>query len=120
MTQVVALRARGRQDGGVRDRRDMVAIHGTCQRCAHGNQEQRIALVEHTDDDGQDQRDGAPARAHGEADEAGHQEDDARQNGQAHAQAVQEAAHEVARAEHVTAATAQAPCQHQDHDGADH
>lgn len=84
----------------------MVAVHRTAQRGADGHEEQRILRRKHADHDGQDQRDGSPRRAHGEADERRHHEDDHRQQSQPHADAVQEAADELARAKQVAARAA--------------
>ena len=98
----------------------MIAVNRTGQRRAHGHEEQRVSGIEHADDDRQNERDGAPARAHGEPDERRHQEDDRRQKVEPHAQPVQKAGHELAGTQKIAAAAAERPGQHEDHDGADH
>ena len=98
----------------------MVAIHRTAESRADGDQEQRVARVEHANDDRQNKRDGAPARAHRKADECRNQENSERQQSQAYAQAIQEAAHERARTDHVTAYAAERPSEHENHNGPNH
>ena len=120
MTQVVALRARRGEDRRIGYRRDVIAIDCTRERRTDGHKEQRVVGGEHADHDGEDKRDRAPGGAHGEADERRHQEDDRRQEGKPHTKPVQHAAHELARAQHVTAQAAQAPCQNENHDRTDH
>ena len=85
VTQVVALRTRRRQDGRVGNRRDMVAIHRAAESRTDGNQEQRVARVKHTDYDGQDESNGAPARTHRKADECRNQENGERQQSKTNA-----------------------------------
>ena len=84
MTQVVALRTRRRQDGRIRDRRDVIAVNRAGKGRACGHEEQRIGGVEHADDDGQDERNGSPRRAHREADERRDEEDNGGQEVEAH------------------------------------
>ena len=76
MMHVLALGSRTSHDGGIADRRDVVATYGSCHTSGDGDDAQRISLWEHGDADRYQDTKCAPRRTRGKSKEGCHDEDD--------------------------------------------
>ena len=76
MGHMVALSAGGGHDGGIRDRGAVVPEHGAGKAGGDADNEQGAVGGENIGDDGDENAEGAPACAGGEAEQTGHKEDD--------------------------------------------
>ena len=119
MVHMAAVGTGGCHDGGVRDGGAVVAADGTGQACRNGD-DQHLALREGMAHDGDEDGEGAPARAGGKGKEHCHKEDDDRQHVlQRCSRATQQVGNVIFCAQQAGHA-GQGPCEGEDQHGADH
>ena len=109
------------ENGRIRNGGAMITEHAASEGCGKGNHHEiRIDGLSHRDDDRDQDAEGPPCRARGEAQKACNQKHDGGEERPGYASVRHKGLHENRRLEKIAADTADRPCQHQNDVGGQH